>query len=170
MTPRQHVVQFYVDEGILCDSVARFARDGITAQESVLVIARPARVRTLRAHLGDDAGGVVFMDAEATLDRFMDGDMPDVARFIEAVGKAPFDRRYGEMVDVLWERGKRGAAIALEGLWNDLMHVQPFSLLCSYSAQSFTADYDPRDLDAVCWAHTGVIGEANVKPRGGTSA
>jgi hypothetical protein len=170
MHRRQHVVHFYVDERTLFDSITRFAREGIAAKESVLLIVRPARVHALRAHLGDDAGGVVFMDAEATLARFMDGDMPDLARFLEVVGKAPFDRRYGEMVDILWSRGNRAAAIALEGLWNELARSDPFLLHCAYSAARFTSDDDVRDLEAVCWAHTDVIGEANVRRRAGTSA
>jgi len=41
-------------------------------------------------------------------------------------------RAYGEMVDVLWQRGERDAAIRLEEFWNDLARLQTFSLLCAY--------------------------------------
>ena len=36
------------------------------------------------------------------------------------------------MVGLLWESGAQGAALRLEGLWNDLGRSQPFALLCGY--------------------------------------
>jgi hypothetical protein len=66
-------------------------------------------------------------------------------------------RAYGEMVDVLWQRGERDAAIRLEEYWNELGRLQTFSLLCAYRM-------DPRDshayggpLERVCKVHTHLI-------------
>ena len=39
---------------------------------------------------------------------------------------------YGEMVNLLWERGDVMAAMRLEGLWNELGAGIDFSLLCGY--------------------------------------
>jgi hypothetical protein len=105
-----------------------------------------------------------MLDAEETLERFMDGDMPDVARFLDVIGGALFRasrarpkrflRAYGEMVDVLWRRGNRRAAIAVEGLWNELAREHAFSLLCAYAMTSFESGDDSFGFDAVSWAHT----------------
>ena len=44
----------------------------------------------------------------------------------------PAVRAYGEMVDALWQRGEREAAMRLEDFWNELARLQTFSLLCAY--------------------------------------
>jgi hypothetical protein len=41
-------------------------------------------------------------------------------------------RAFGELVDLLCERGQPGAAAALEDLWNELAQRHRFSLLCGY--------------------------------------
>ena len=170
---RNHLVQFYEDDGFLTDTVARFVGAGIGAGENIIIIARDANLTRFRSRLTADAidlhrvmrsHQLTMLDAEETLERFMDGEMPDVARFLDVIGGALFDckrrrprrflRAYGEMVDVLWRRGNRRAAIALEGLWNELARDHAFSLLCAYALENFTGVEEGLDIDAVCWAHT----------------
>lgn len=43
----------------------------------------------------------------------------------------PRVRIFGEMVALLWAEGMNDAALGLEGLWNDLRKLRPFSLLCA---------------------------------------
>ena len=63
-------------------------------------------------------------------------------------------RIYGQMVDILWQEGKRDLAIRLEVLWNQLANTQRFSLLCGYAIGPFYKDAQVRD---VCAQHTHVI-------------
>ena len=66
--------------------------------------------------------------------------MPQWKAFHEVIGgliaelrlQYPTVRAYGEMVDVLWQRGERDAAIRLEEYWNELGRLQTFSLFCAY--------------------------------------
>jgi hypothetical protein len=170
---RDHLVQFYEEESFLHETVARFVGLGLGAGDNVIVIARAANLSAFRARLAADAfeldgtlrsRQLTLLDAEETLERFMDGDMPDVGRFLDVIGGTLFAttrarpkrflRAYGEMVDVLWRRGNRRAAIALEGLWNELALQHEFSLLCAYDLENFGPDDSGFDYDAVCWAHT----------------
>ncbi len=71
-------------------------------------------------------------------------------------------RAYGEMVDVLWQRGERDAAIRLEEFWNDLAKLQTFSLLCAYEMDPLDpAAYHP--LECVCKVHTHLIPAADYR-------
>src|SRR5919109_3492914 len=137
--PGHHAVQFYSDDTRLCLSVADFLADGLAAgQPTVVVATRDHRERLfdeLTARRFDltnlvQAGTLLVLDAQETLDKFMVDGHPDPAAFKEVVGAAidrvcwfsgeSVVRAYGEMVDVLWRRGESEAAIKLELLWNDL--------------------------------------------------
>jgi hypothetical protein len=65
-------------------------------------------------------------------------------------------RAYGEMVDMLAQRGELTEAIALEGLWNNLGERVPFFLLCGYSAAHFVSSSTHRALRDICSSHSGV--------------
>ena len=77
----------------------------------------------------------------------MDGDRPSAEQFEAVVGGlmdqvgARFPNRriraFGEMVDLLCERGNPSAAAALEELWNRLARRRSFSLLCGYRIDVF---------------------------------
>lgn len=80
------------------------------------------------------------LDAADTLERlFVSGDPgPDVFEAViggdlrRAAGGGGEVRAYGEMVGLLWDEGRVGSLLALEGLWNDLATRLPFSLVCGY--------------------------------------
>ena len=57
-----------------------------------------------------------------------------------------------EMVGLLWEHGSQGAALRLEGLWNDLARSQPFALLCGYPVNQLRSG-DRKLLGEICAAH-----------------
>jgi signal transduction histidine kinase/ActR/RegA family two-component response regulator len=142
-----HGVQFYENDGALCDTVGAYVGSGLGGGERVVVIATKEHKQGIVARLSNNAidvelasrsGRLVLLDARETLARFMDGAMPDAERFREVIGGVLGDaaatrvRAYGEMVDVLWMEGNVGAALYLEELWNRLAKEHPFSLLCSY--------------------------------------
>jgi len=65
-------------------------------------------------------------------------------------------RAYGEMVDILWQRGDKQAAIRLEQLWNEIGRLQTFSLLCAYAMDPLRGD-TYADLESICRCHTHLI-------------
>jgi PAS domain S-box-containing protein len=178
-----HLVQFYEDERFLTARVADFLRDGLSAGDVITVIATEAHARTYQRELelrGFDGGGALaaglltFFDAHEILAKFMRDGEPDPRLFESTVG-AIFEgqlaarpgvklRAYGEMVDVLWQGGQRGAAIRLEELWNELQARHSFTLLCAYAVANFYKE--PAELQRVCATHTHVMpnGEAETDP------
>jgi 4-hydroxyphenylpyruvate dioxygenase-like putative hemolysin len=138
-----HIVQTYQDPAFLADAVAEYLGTGLRRGEAAIVIARPQHVAKFQEKLGTPAerGQLIILDAEETLARFMADGMPQWNAFHEVVGgliaqvrlQFPAVRAYGEMVDILWQEGKREAAIRLEEFWNELTRLQTFSLFCAYA-------------------------------------
>lgn len=175
-----HAVQFYGNKSSLFTTVAGFLSEGLVAEQPTIVIAtedhRVAIVDRLRerfidVELAQRCGDLNLMDAEELLARFMDGDEPDPQRFEDHVGTLIDEtlkgrprtvvRAYGEMVDVLWQRGQAEAAIRLEVLWNKLAQSHGFALLCGYSMGNFYKRAE--QFQAVCDLHTHVMAsEPNV--------
>ena len=97
----------------------------------------------------------------------MDSGRPSAHRFDAVVGGlidqvvAQFPgrriRAFGEMVDLLAERGNMAAAAALEDLWNRLARRRPFSLLCGYRVDVFDRGAQIAVLPEVCRAHSHVL-------------
>jgi hypothetical protein len=170
-----HAVQFYGDDASLFTTVAGFLSQGFVDGHPAIVIAtrdhRSAILEHLRGRLIDvdqaqRVGSLIMLDAQETLDRFMDGNVPNPYRFEESVGKLieqvlegredrVLIRAYGEMVDVLWKEGKSDAAIRLEVLWNKLAQRFGFALLCGYSIGNFYKEM--KGFEAICREHTHVV-------------
>ncbi|HEX4802092.1 MAG TPA: ATP-binding protein [Myxococcaceae bacterium] len=175
-----HAVQFYEDDELLVDAVARFAAAGLVAEEPVLIVAteehRVAFADRLRRNgvEADSAlasGLLTLLDAKETLARFMVGTEPEWNRFRATFGSLLEQCRaarptarvrvFGEMVDLLWRAGNRAAAIGLEELWNELARQQSFTLLCAYSMGNFYRPGDGERLDAVCGRHSHIVPAAD---------
>jgi signal transduction histidine kinase/CheY-like chemotaxis protein len=138
-----HGVQFYEDDEVLCDSVARYLGAGLALGESVLVIATDLHWQTIVVALGANAfdvtramaaGRLTFREAGETLAKLMAGDMPDRRLFREVLdgllaAAGPQVRAYGEMVDLLWRAGNLAGALRLEELWNELREERSLPLL-----------------------------------------
>jgi len=54
------------------------------------------------------------------------------------------------MVALLWADGKGDAAIALEGLWNELGKMHRFALFCAYPLNGFCGEANGRSLTHIC--------------------
>jgi DcmR-like sensory protein len=169
-----HFVQVYSDERFLCEAVAEYTGTGLRRGEGVIVIATPSHCTAFMEQLEADGvaakdavqrGQLLMLDADETLARFIPGGMPDWQTFHALVGGViakmrldyPTVRAYGEMVDVLWQRGERDAAIRLEEFWNDLAKLQTFSLLCAYYMDNLDAAAYRGPLECVCKLHTHLI-------------
>jgi hypothetical protein len=180
--PRDHFVQTYQDDDLLAEAVALYLLGGLAKGEPALVIATPAHTKLFRARLAADGartdelerdGLLRFLDAETTLARILVGNAPDPHAFRRSIGAlieevldrtgAKTLRSFGEMVDLLWQRGNRDAALRLEKLWTGLSRELPFSLFCAYRID----DMDPQAYDGplqeICQAHSHYIPSADEK-------
>jgi hypothetical protein len=168
-----HAVQVYDDVAELSTSTGRFADAGFQRGEPLLLLAarahQPALLAGIEAH-GWDAeqlrrGGLLTVrDAERLLDALLDGAAPSRARFEQVVGglvdelSARFPgktiRAFGEMVDLLWQRDRQAAAIALEELWSELATTRRFALLCGYHLDIFDLEVQRTALPELVRTHT----------------
>jgi DcmR-like sensory protein len=154
----EHAVQVYEGSDDLVATVVPYLAGGSPA----LVIATPEHARAFLAALPDGCD-VVVLDAEEILDAICEDGSVSPEAFERVVGgavdellaRAPGStvRAFGEMVDVLWQRGARDEALALERLWNDLQRSRPVALLCAYCADVFDVD-SQSGLEAVFGLHT----------------
>jgi len=159
-----HLVQVYREREFLAEAVTHYMREGLNLGEAGLIIARPENRRLFAAGLRGGTA-VHMLDADQTLAAFMVDGMPEWKAFQRVCGGAlrelrlryPGVRAYGEMVDILWQRGERTAALRLEQFWNDLRREQPFSLLCAYAIDPLQADAYGGALESVCRCHTHLI-------------
>jgi hypothetical protein len=171
--PTEHAVQVYTELDELAISVGRFLDAGFRADEPAVVIATSGHWETFRAEIErrgwsvdelQAQGLLICRDAEEILGSFMDGDLPSAARFEAAVGGLIDDvssrfpektiRAFGEMVDVLFQRGRESAAIALEELWNRLLETRRCALLCGYELDVFDLDMQTSALPEIVRTHT----------------
>lgn len=139
-----HVVQFFDTFESRAVAVARFLEARAVLGDHLLVVAKPEHWVNIRRELdvlgfgtaaAETDGRLVVRDAHATLG-----------------GERPLSI-YGEMVDVLAERGELAAAVALESMWNALAARGPFTLMCGYASAHFVAPAAGVRLRQVCEAH-----------------
>lgn len=169
----EHICQFFDSDESRVECVAGFLSEGIRRNEPAIVVARPTNWAKTFAQLEGlgvpvqqamNDGMIVVKDATDTLRRLSRNGSPDSGLFETVVGKAvaglarrgPRVRAYGEMVDMLAQRGDLADAIKLEHLWNRLGECTPFSLMCGYAAAHFVATATHRALRDICSAHTAV--------------
>lgn len=171
---RDHFVQVYQDAEFLSEAVGEYLSAGLRRGEAGLAIARPEHRMKFLAALRrsgldpdrlTDQGQLKLLDAEETLARFTTKGMPEWKSFHEIVGNLivelrlqyPAVRAYGEMVDLLWQRGGREAAIRLEEYWNELAKLQTFSLFCAYSMDNLDSNAYGGPLESISKLHTHLI-------------
>ena len=171
---RDHVAQVYQDPEFLIEAVAYYVRSGLERGEGIVLVMRRSNWEALQQRLqaeGADPsaaqarGQLCNYEAEATLARLMKSGMPDAEAFREVIGGAiakagqlyPKLRAFGEMVDILWQRGHRVGAQHLEELWNDYMRQRPFTLLCAYYMDPLHESAYGGPIENVCKSHTHLI-------------
>lgn len=171
--PAEHGVQMYVELDELAASIGRFLDAGFRAGEPALVIATNDHWDVFRAQLErrgsnvaelEEQGLLTRYDADRTLAAFMESEGPSAPRFEQVVGAAVDEvarrfpdrtvRAFGEMVDLLFQRGQQAAAIALEELWNGLLLTRRFALLCAYELDVFDLETESSALPEIIRTHT----------------
>jgi len=165
----KHVVQIYDSREMLIDSLEGFARSGLNAGESVIIIARAEVHSELRERLETLGFNTSQLRAESTLillnaydvlASFMVDGLPDPELFkakIQTVFKRATGsdnrgvRAYGEMVTLLWQDNNRPATLALERLWNDFCAENPLTLFCAYPSHIFSNPTE--QIQTICFCH-----------------
>ncbi len=177
LEPGDHVVQFYESEHDLSATVGAHLAQALRSGDAAVVLAdaahREAFAQVLTAagidvRVARGSGQLLEVDAADALAQFMVNGAPDGAAFDAAMGPlvqqaAAGGRRvwaYGEMVALLWEQGQVGAAIEVEGLWNQLGERLAFSLFCAYPSHLVLGGEFVDAFDKVCHLHSAVIDSA----------
>jgi hypothetical protein len=162
-----HGAQLYVDTAELAESVASYLAAGFQAGEPAVVVTTSEHAEAFAERLtGFDESLLLVADAASTLDALIEDGRVSRERFEQVVGGLLDEveerfpgrriRAFGEMVDLLSERGRPDVAAALEELWTSLAERRHFSLLCAYRLDVFDRSAQASVLPGVCRAHSHV--------------
>jgi len=151
-----HLVQVYSRSVDLAEAAATFFATGLEAGEPLVAIATAAHWPLIAERLArrgwqadelEADGRLHVRDAELTLEALSDEAGPSATKFRDVVGGLLHEvarrdssrrvRAFGEMVDVLVQRGEQAAADVLERYWNELAAKRNFTLLCGYQVDRF---------------------------------
>jgi hypothetical protein len=174
--PRDHIVQLYQDQEFLNRAVCRFAAAAIANGEGVILVPTAAHWAAFRPRFEaagvdttavQDAGQLTVVDADTLLPQFMREAMPDAPVFLglaaNVIAKARDKGRYtkvrwwGEMVNVLWERGDVSASMALEDQFDRLAHEHEIAIFCSFVMDNFNGEVHSRMLPRLGQNHSHLI-------------
>lgn len=174
--PRDHIVQLYQDQQFLNRAVCRFAAAAITNGEGVILVPTVAHWDAFRPRLESEGvdvkaaekrGQLTIVDADNLLPTFMRDGMPDSPVFLglaqSVISQARGDGRYqkvrwwGEMVNILWERGDVAASMQLEDQFDQLAHEQDIAIFCSFLMDNFDGDVHARMLPRLGQNHSHLI-------------
>lgn len=173
VAPCAHVVQIYENQESFLNLLEGFVAGGIAVGDCVIVIAQSDHLRLLEQRLrlhGYDLEALaardhyIALDAEETLAKFMVDDWPDYHLFMDTINglfqRAHRQQRqvraFGEMVAVLWSKGKSGATVMLEYLWNTYCEKEKFSLFCAYPKSGFAQDTQSA-IKNICSTHSQMV-------------
>jgi CheY-like chemotaxis protein len=180
--PRRHIVQFWNDEQFLHRAIAAFFTRDMAHADSLVMVSRPRTFKAVTAQLRasrhtaakNAAGCIQFVNAEASVTELVNGEpftrehlSRSIARLVEDVWPNSEEgtvKIYGEMVDVLCERGHHAAAVQVEKLWDSTAAQRPrASTLCGYAIERFDHDVDAVQLRAICRHHVQVIPAESIR-------
>jgi len=174
--PSDHVVQLYQDQDFLNRAVCRFAGAALANGEGVILVPTAEHWDAFRPRLisegvdvdaVQDRGQLTIVDADKLLPRFMGDSMPDAPVFLGLAGEAiaqargsgryPKVRWWGEMVNILWERGNVAASMNLEDLFDQLAHKHDIAIFCSFLMDNFDGEIHARMLPRLGENHSHLI-------------
>jgi hypothetical protein len=174
--PRDHIVQLYQDQQFLNRAVCRFAAAAIANGEGVILVPTAAHWEAFRPRLeaeGVDVedsqarGQLTVVDADELLPQFMRDNMPDAPVFLGLAadviarargnGRYPKVRWWGEMVNLLWERGDVAASMNLEDQFDRLADDHRIAIFCSFVMDNFNGEVHSRMLPRLAQNHSHLI-------------
>ena len=174
--PCDHVVQLYQDEDFLSRAVCRFAGGALANGEGIILVPTLTHWNAIRPRLeaegvdvkaARERGQLTVVDADECLPRFMRNSMPDSSIFLglaaDVVGQARAGVRYekvrwwGEMVNVLWERGNAAASMNLEDQFDQLAKKHDIAIFCSFLMDNFNGEVHTHMLPRLGTNHSHLI-------------
>ena len=166
----------YQDQDFLNRAVCRFTGAALENGEGVILVPTRAHWEAFRPRLeaqGVDVetaktrGQLTIVDADELLPEFMREAMPDGPIFLglaadiisrtRAAGPYRKVRWWGEMVNVLWERGDVSASMHLEDLFDQVSHEQDIAIFCSFVMDNFDGKVHTRMLPRLGENHSHLI-------------
>jgi MEDS: MEthanogen/methylotroph, DcmR Sensory domain len=174
--PSEHIVQLYQDQDFLNRAVCRFAGAALAAGEGLILVPTLEHWNAIRPRLENEGvnverarknGQLTVVDADEFLPTFMRNAMPDSPIFLglaaDVIGEARAEGRFhkvrwwGEMVNVLWERGDVAASMHLEDLFDQLAHQHDIAIFCSFLMDNFDGDVHAHMLPRLGTNHSHLI-------------
>ena len=174
--PCDHIVQLYQDQEFLNRAVCRFAGAALANGEGVILVPTLTHWNAFRPRLeaeGVDVeaarrrGQLTVVDADQLLPRFMRQAMPDSPLFLglagDLIGQARAGgcyqrvRWWGEMVNVLWERGEVANSMKLEDLFDQLAKKHDIAIFCSFLMDNFNGEVHAHMLPRLGSNHSHLI-------------
>jgi len=174
--PCDHIVQLYQDKDFLNRAVCRFVGAGFENGEGIILVSTPSHWDAFRPRLEADGldieaarerGQLTVVDADQCLSRFMRNTMPDPdvfpGVFSNVVDQARDGGRYqtvrvwGEMVNLLWERGNATASMNLEDQFDQLGKKVDIAIFCSFLMDNFNGDVHAHMLPRLGTNHSHLI-------------
>jgi hypothetical protein len=174
--PRDHIVQLYQDQDFLNRAVCRFAGAALANGEGIILVPTLTHWNAIRPRLeaegvdvegARERGQLTVVDADEFLPRFMQDAMPDAPVFLglaadvigqaRAGGRYPKVRWWGEMVNVLWERGDVAASMNLEDLFDQLAQKHDIAIFCSFLMDNFNGEVHAHMLPRLGTNHSHLI-------------
>ena len=174
--PRDHIVQLYQDQDFLNRAVCRFAAAALANGEGLILVPTLAHWDAFRPRLeaegvnvkdAQSRGQLTVVDADELLPRFMQKAMPDAPVFLglageiiartRGAGRYPKVRWWGEMVNILWERGEVAASMNLEDLFDQVSHQQDIAIFCSFLMDNFDGEIHAHMLPRLGQNHSHLI-------------
>src|SRR5580692_4732686 len=174
--PCDHIVQLYQDEDFLSRAVCRFAGGALANGEGIILVPTLTHWNAIRPRLeaegvdvkaARERGQLTVVDADECLPRFMRNSMPDSSIFLglaaDVIGQARAGVRYekvrwwGEMVNVLWERGNAAASMNLEDQFDQLAKKHDIAIFCSFLMDNFNGEVHTHMLPRLGTNHSHLI-------------
>jgi DNA-binding NarL/FixJ family response regulator len=174
----RHEVQFYSDDAVCVERIARFIIPALTSGNgAIVIVTRPhaeqleRRLHQQRIDLAAAAqnGSYVSLDASETVAGVMVSGVPDREAFrnglenlVETVSRAtkaenPRVSIVGECAGLLCEDGNTQAALQLEKTGNELLKTHNVEILCVYNRRIFDAEEKDRAFMRICNEHSAVL-------------
>ena len=174
--PCDHIVQLYQDQDFLNRAVCRFAGAALANGEGIILVPTLTHWNGIRPRLeaegvdveaARERGQLTVVDADELLPRFLRDAMPESSLFLglagDLIGQAHAGGRYqrvrwwGEMVNVLWERGDVAASMNLEDLFDQLAKKHDIAIFCSFLMDNFNGEVHAQMLPRLGTNHSHLI-------------
>lgn len=166
-----HQVQLFESEEQLYRIISSFIVPTTRSDDAVVILAGKNRIETLEAcfreqHVNTERmkhqQQLVFVDAGIIADTVVPGGIFDSGKMEEFLrdlfGRVQKNYRrvfvYGELVNILCERGLHTAALELEQVWSRFVSGREITLLCGYDLNNFKDTGLESVFERICRLHT----------------